>query len=60
MADQLHEQREISSYQQLKLAQQEIETMKLQNIVNELEAKSRSVEQQTSTAGWLRSLISLI
>ena len=51
LTDQLHEQREIISHQQLKLAQQEMETTKLQNIVDGLEARSRSVEQQSSTAG---------
>ena len=51
LIDQLHEQREIISHQQLKLAQQEMETTKLQNIVKDLDPKSRSVEQQKSTAG---------
>ena len=63
LTDQLREQQRINNDQQVeirRLQQQEVETTKLQNAVNDLEARSRDVMQQTSTAGWLRSLISLI
>ena len=53
LTDQLREQQRINNDQQ-------VETTKLQNAVNDLQARSRDVAQQTSTAGWLRSLISLI
>ena len=63
LTDQLREQQRINNDQQVeirRLQQQEVKTTKLQNAVNDLEARSRDVMQQTSTAGWLRSLISLI
>ena len=63
LTDQLREQQRIKNDQHVeirRLQQQEVETTKLQNAVNDLEARSRHVVRQTSTAGWLRSLISLI
>ena len=63
LTDQLREQQRINNDQQVeirRLQQQEVETTKLQNAVNDLEARSRDVAQQTSTAGWLRSLLLLI
>ena len=63
LTDQLREQQRINNDQQVeirRLQQHEVETTKQQNAVNDLEARSRDVVQQTSTAGWLRSLISFI
>ena len=58
LTDQLREQQRINNDQQVeirRLQQQEVETTKLRNAVNDLEARSREVLQQTTTAGSLLS-----
>ena len=60
LTEQLLEQRQLIIDQQLKLQQQEMETKKLQNAMNDLEARTRKVEQRTTPAGWFLSTVSCV